>query len=335
MNWTFKSSQTRCHCHSLLHGHVHTRNCESFAKQVRICGNDYDAVSHKILWRRNSEDGNFGTWRGGASLPADKSGNRPVTLRNRMASSMFSATDIASFLACPHTVTLARAESTGNVTKPFFKDPAVELLQKLGIEHERRYLRNLTEKDGVAIVQIDVKGLWERCRRRDSPGAARRRGCRLSSHISGRAVGRSFGLPRSDRRSQRTRSVVLRGRGDQARTFHQGDRLGSALLLLGLAGADSGIGAAVDARCAGRHVESRTVPRSTVRRVLPQGARANLIKAWKLETETYPEPTQHCEVCSWFPICDKRRKKRRPPVARSWNLAQSAQGAGWARRPHR
>ena len=75
--------------------------------------------------------------------------------------SMFSATDIASLLACPHTATLARAESKNEITKPFFKDAAVELLRKLGLEHEQRYLRELAEKDGFAITQIDINGRWE------------------------------------------------------------------------------------------------------------------------------------------------------------------------------
>jgi uncharacterized protein len=30
--------------------------------------------------------------------------------------------------------------------------------------------------------------------------------------------------------------------------------------------------------------------------------------AWKSERSTYPEPTEHCEVCSWSSICDKRRR---------------------------
>jgi len=30
--------------------------------------------------------------------------------------------------------------------------------------------------------------------------------------------------------------------------------------------------------------------------------------AWKVERDTYPEPTEHCEVCSWYPLCDKRRR---------------------------
>ena len=76
-------------------------------------------------------------------------------------SSMFSATDIANFLACPHTATLDRAESKNEIAKPFFKDPTIDLLRKLGLEHEQRYLRELAEKDGVAITRINGNDSWE------------------------------------------------------------------------------------------------------------------------------------------------------------------------------
>jgi len=75
--------------------------------------------------------------------------------------SMFSATDIASFLACPHTATLDRAELKNEITKPYFNDPALDLLRMLGFEHEQRYLRELAEKNGLKVAQIDLNGRWD------------------------------------------------------------------------------------------------------------------------------------------------------------------------------
>jgi predicted RecB family nuclease len=46
------------------------------------------------------------------------------------------------------------------IVKPFFKNAAVDLLRKLGLEHEQRYLRELAEKGGLAVAQIDVGGRW-------------------------------------------------------------------------------------------------------------------------------------------------------------------------------
>ena len=73
---------------------------------------------------------------------------------------MFSATDVANFLACQHTATLDRAESRKEIKKPFFDDPAIELLQKLGLEHEKQYLRHLIDTEALAVTQIDVGASW-------------------------------------------------------------------------------------------------------------------------------------------------------------------------------
>src|SRR5581483_7334659 len=34
--------------------------------------------------------------------------------------------------------------------------------------------------------------------------------------------------------------------------------------------------------------------------------RSEFESARKRNAQTYPEPTEHCEVCSWFPLCDAR-----------------------------
>src|SRR6476659_5274295 len=73
---------------------------------------------------------------------------------------MFSATSIANFLACPHTATLDRAESRGEIKKPFFDDPAIEVLRKLGFEHEKRYLQQLIEGEGRLVVETELNGSW-------------------------------------------------------------------------------------------------------------------------------------------------------------------------------
>jgi len=32
--------------------------------------------------------------------------------------------------------------------------------------------------------------------------------------------------------------------------------------------------------------------------------RCDFAAAWKIEPKTYPEPNEHCDVCSWFSLCD-------------------------------
>src|ERR1700747_1692437 len=73
---------------------------------------------------------------------------------------MFSATDVASFLACQHVSALERAEARKEIKKPFFNDPTVEMLQRLGNEHEQRYLRQL-EEEGLTVAKIGLGGSWK------------------------------------------------------------------------------------------------------------------------------------------------------------------------------
>jgi hypothetical protein len=50
---------------------------------------------------------------------------------------MFSPTAIADFLACRHLTALNRAAAAaGEIKKPKFADPGLELLIKLGLAHE-------------------------------------------------------------------------------------------------------------------------------------------------------------------------------------------------------
>jgi len=46
---------------------------------------------------------------------------------------MFSASDIADFLVCHHLTTLKRAEAAGEIKRPFFADPGIDLLRTLGV----------------------------------------------------------------------------------------------------------------------------------------------------------------------------------------------------------
>src|SRR5581483_369495 len=36
--------------------------------------------------------------------------------------------------------------------------------------------------------------------------------------------------------------------------------------------------------------------------------RNDFARAWQAEPSTYPEPVDHCDVCSWYPLCDERRR---------------------------
>src|SRR5882724_1744559 len=73
---------------------------------------------------------------------------------------MFFATDIANFLACQHIATLNREEAEGKITKKVFADPGNELLKRLGLEHEQKYLRELIDVQGLKVVEIQTDIPW-------------------------------------------------------------------------------------------------------------------------------------------------------------------------------
>ena len=68
---------------------------------------------------------------------------------------MFSPTSIADFLACRHLTALNRATAAGQIKKPMFADPGLELLIKLGLQHEEAYLLEL-KNQGLQISTIPI-----------------------------------------------------------------------------------------------------------------------------------------------------------------------------------
>jgi predicted RecB family nuclease len=220
---------------------------------------------------------------------------------------MFSATDIASFLACRHTTTLARAESKGEITKPFFKNSSVDLLRTLGIEHEQRYLRELAEKGGLSITQIAVGGSWK-----DAVAEtveALRQGVDAvyqATFLDGQWGGRSDFLIRVNipsalgswsyevvetklaRSTKATALVQLCFYSDLLARIQGVEPQWMHVVLGGTADPEP----------------------FQVQRYIAyfRKVRSEFETAWKTETDTYPEPVEHCDVCSWFSVCDTRRR---------------------------
>lgn len=219
---------------------------------------------------------------------------------------MFFATDISSFLACAHTATLKQAESRGEVKKHFFNDPTVETLRKLGQEHEQKYLRHLAES-GLSIVEVDTQVPWATAAAETVE--ALRQGVDVvyqATFLHGSWGGRADFLVRTYMpssfgawsyevvetklaRSTKAGAIVQLCFYSDMLSAIQGVDPHSMHVVLG-----GGVGP----------------ERFAVRYYLAyfRKIRTDLAEAWALESQTYPEPTEHCAVCSWYPLCDKRRR---------------------------
>src|SRR5687768_14653529 len=66
---------------------------------------------------------------------------------------VFSATDLVGFLACEHLTALELAAAAGLVTRPMRADPELDLIAQRGLDHERRYLKDL-EAQGRRVTRI-------------------------------------------------------------------------------------------------------------------------------------------------------------------------------------
>ena len=220
---------------------------------------------------------------------------------------MFSATDIASFLACRHTATLARAESTNEITKPFFNSPAIDLLRKLGLEHEQRYLRQLTEPDGQSIAQIAIGGNWKDAV--SETVQALRRGVDAvyqATFLDGQWGGRADFLVRVN-----TSSALGPWSYEVVETKLARSTKATALVQLcfysDLLTRIQGVEPQWMHVVLGGTADPERFP---VQRYIAyfRKVRGEFERAWKSAPDTYPEPTEHCEVCSWFSMCDTRRR---------------------------
>ena len=66
---------------------------------------------------------------------------------------VYSATDLVGFLECRHLSNLERGALEGNLTRPVRADPVLDRIAQRGLEHEARFLKELTA-EGVTVAEI-------------------------------------------------------------------------------------------------------------------------------------------------------------------------------------
>src|SRR6266850_2792599 len=217
---------------------------------------------------------------------------------------MFFATDIANFLACQHIATLQRAEAAGEIRRKHYADPGAELLRKLGLEHEQKYLNELKSL-GLRITEISTDLLW-------SDAAAATRAAMAegvdviyqATFLQDPWAGRADFLRRVE-----TPSKLGDWSYEAVETKLAKSTKARALIQLCLY---SELVAAIQ----GREPERMHV-------VLGRGAqpeefgtqrylayfrkiKREFLAALEAKPATYPDPVEHCYVCDWFPHCDEQ-----------------------------
>jgi predicted RecB family nuclease len=218
------------------------------------------------------------------------------------------ATDLVGYLNCHHLVGLDRAVADGALPKPKVWDPLLQILSERGAAHERSYVEHLT-KAGLDVIRID------------------------GVDVTDEAVGATL------RALQRGVPVIV-----QAALSHQGWN-GRADILRRVE-VPSALGGwsyePIDTKLAHEtkagtilqlclYTEMLTETQGLAPEYMyvvapwsdfqPQQYRFADYAAyfrkvkWALQTamagpaadDTYPDPIEHCEICRWREVCDRRR----------------------------
>ncbi len=222
-----------------------------------------------------------------------------------------SATDLANHLACRHLTGLDMGAAEGRWKPPDWYRPDAAVLRERGLEHERAYLAQL-EGQGLRITRLDEGG--DERRGLEDTLAAIYRGADVIAQATlagGRWLGRADVLRRVD---------IPSGLGawsyEAVDTKLSRETKGGAILQLCLY---SELLRGVQGRLPERmHVVPRRpdfAPETY--RVEDYLAYYRLVSR-RLEEAvdgrdgergtTYPEPVPHCDICRWFPRCDRQRR---------------------------
>jgi predicted RecB family nuclease len=213
----------------------------------------------------------------------------------------FSPTDVANHLGCGHRTRLELRRARGELERPVFHDPFVEVLQQKGIEHEAAYVDELRAR-GLRVVDLTEERSVEATLGAMTEGADAIVQARLAdARWSGFAdvllrVGSAAG----------PKGLWLYEPVDTKLTE---TTKGGTLLQLG-------VYAQLLERMQGQAPERVWVktPRQMQKyRVADldaylRGVQRRLEEAVEGQAEPYPHPVALCEVCDWWTVCDARRR---------------------------
>jgi predicted RecB family nuclease len=221
---------------------------------------------------------------------------------------MFYATDLSNFLDCRHLVTLDREERAGLLDRPFRESPFLDLLRDLGIRHEKAYLQSLIQDEFVNVVEIPFS--QQRSMAAEATLAILRSGIEVvyqGALVDGVWAGRPDFLIRVNRPSRLGDWSYEALDTKLARSTKGGALIQLCLyskLLARLQGVEPELMRVVLG--GGAKPEKWLLSRygAYFRRVLSDFEKAN-----REEAETYPEPNEHCTVCSWRSHCDAQWRR--------------------------
>jgi uncharacterized protein len=222
----------------------------------------------------------------------------------------FSASDLVGHLDCHHLTALDAAVARGTATKPKIWDPVLETLAERGRAHERQYLEKLRES-GLSVVEIEGGGINETLVAQTlaamrAGAAVIYQGALLQGVWSGRAdVFRRIEVP----------SVLGSWSYEVVDAKLARKTKGATVLQLSLysellAVAQGRVPEHMYVVTPGTGFEPevyRVAEFAAYYRRVKKGLE-QFIDEGESQSNTYPEPNPHCELCAWRLPCDQRRR---------------------------
>ncbi len=220
-----------------------------------------------------------------------------------------SASDLVGYLNCRHLTQLEHAAARGQFARPKFFDPALEALWERGKQHELAYVEHLRAQ-GLSIVTIDGVDVSEEAVAQTV--AAMREGVDVivqGALRGGSWAGRADILQRVAMPSQLGDWSYEAADTKLARETKGGTVLQLCLYseLIGEVQGAMPLFASVIPPWTNFEPERyRLADFAAYHRQVKQG----LLGAIGTEEppQTYPEPTSHCDICTWNARCDKQRR---------------------------
>jgi predicted RecB family nuclease len=217
-----------------------------------------------------------------------------------------SATDLSGHLACDHLTTLDYSVARGVLATPNWSNPDALVLQQLGFEHERRYLKHLAEL-GLGVSDLRETGAGQEAA--SETLAAMRKGTEVivqATLSNGRWMGRAdvlrrVGTPSSlGPWSYEVYDCKL-ARETKAATILQ---LSLYSELVGIVQGVTPVSMYVVSPSEIFTPEPFNVSAYAAYYRLVKTTLEQDIDAGRTELATYPEPNPHCAVCRWCRKCD-------------------------------
>ncbi|MEX1334908.1 MAG: TM0106 family RecB-like putative nuclease, partial [Candidatus Limnocylindrales bacterium] len=236
---------------------------------------------------------------------------------------VYSATDLVGFLACDHLTDLERCKQLGLVEKPERSDPELEIIIKRGFEHEKTYIDRLRAAGReVRDVSSERSGEVDRGEHYRAQAAATREAIERGDDVifqacffDGTWLGFADFLLRVDDPYAPLGWAYEVADTKLAHSVKAGALLQICVyneMLEAIQGVypermHVALGGREKATQAFRTADFRAYFRAVRRRFLEHVAGPDPV--YPPPSPSYPEPVEHCAVCSWDEVCRGQRRR--------------------------